>query len=74
MRRPISGWYMNRILPLIGGLISGNTDAYRYLPDSIRDFLSPDELSNLFLDAGLIDVKAYSLSFGVTYLHEGTLK
>ena len=36
--------YFKHILPLVGGLISGNTRAYRYLRDSVLDFLSPGKL------------------------------
>ncbi|MGC8605793.1 MAG: bifunctional demethylmenaquinone methyltransferase/2-methoxy-6-polyprenyl-1,4-benzoquinol methylase UbiE [Desulfomonilaceae bacterium] len=64
-------WYLNHMVPVIGGLISGNKEAYRYLPDSIQDFLTPDELSSLFESAGFKSIKTYPLTFGLTYLHEG---
>lgn len=66
-------WYLNRMIPLLGGVISGNPKAYRYLPDSIQDFLSPAELSKLFAVAGLHSVKTFPLTFGLTYLHEGVI-
>ncbi len=49
----------------------GNSKAYRYLPDSIQDFLHPDDLAALFEKAGLQSVRAFPLTFGLTYLHEG---
>lgn len=64
-------WYLNHVIPLIGGIISGNSKAYRYLPDSIQDFLHPDDLAALFEKAGLQSVRAFPLTFGLTYLHEG---
>lgn len=64
-------WYLNHVIPLIGGIISGNSKAYRYLPDSIQDFLHPDDLAVLFEKAGLQSVRAFPLTFGLTYLHEG---
>jgi demethylmenaquinone methyltransferase / 2-methoxy-6-polyprenyl-1,4-benzoquinol methylase len=64
-------WYLNNVIPVIGGLISGNSKAYRYLPDSIQDFLHPDDLAALFEKAGLQSVRAFPLTFGLTYLHEG---
>ncbi len=67
-------WYLNRMIPLLGGLISGNRKAYRYLPDSIQDFLSPDELTGLFEQAGLHSVKTFPLTFGLTYVHEGVVR
>ena len=66
-------WYFKNIIPLLGGLISGNRQAYQYLPDSIHDFLHPDEMTRLFREAGLQMIKAYPLSFGVTCLHEGVV-
>ncbi len=64
-------WYLNTVIPFLGGLISGNREAYRYLPDSIADFLKPGELTGLFEGAGLLDIHAFPLTFGITYLHEG---
>ena len=64
-------WYLNTIIPLLGGLISRDRKAYRYLPDSIQDFLHPDDLLDLFRGAGLNAVSATPLTFGLTYVHEG---
>lgn len=66
-------WYLNNVIPLIGGIISGNRKAYRYLPDSIQDFLHPDQLTSFFQEADLRDIKSFPLTFGLTYLHEGTV-
>ncbi len=71
--RPFFNWYLNRMIPFVGGLISRNPGAYRYLPDSIRDFLHPDELSDLFRQAGLTDVQVHPLTFGIAYVHEGVV-
>ncbi len=64
-------WYLNNIIPLLGRVISRDKSAYKYLPDSIQEFLSPGELSGLMSEVGLLEVKAMSLTFGITYLHEG---
>jgi demethylmenaquinone methyltransferase/2-methoxy-6-polyprenyl-1,4-benzoquinol methylase len=66
-------WYLNNIIPIVGKFISGDAGAYRYLPDSIQNFLHPDELTDLFGQVGLVSVKAYPLTLGLTYLHEGTV-
>ena len=66
-------WYLNRMIPLLGGVISGNPKAYRYLPDSIQDFLSPAQLTSLFREAGLHSVETFPLTFGLTYVHEGQI-
>ncbi|MBI5250928.1 MAG: bifunctional demethylmenaquinone methyltransferase/2-methoxy-6-polyprenyl-1,4-benzoquinol methylase UbiE [Desulfomonile tiedjei] len=64
-------WYLNNVIPVLGGIISGNRSAYRYLPDSIQDFLHPDDLAALFQKAGLHSISEFPLTFGLTYLHEG---
>ena len=65
-------WYFRNIIPRIGALVAGNKSAYQYLPDSIHDFLHPDEMKDLFKEAGLREVRAYPLTFGISYLHTGT--
>ena len=65
-------WYLNHIIPVLGGLISKG-GAYRYLSDSIQDFLSPDEMNALFSEAGLTNIQAHQLTGGICYIHEGTV-
>jgi demethylmenaquinone methyltransferase / 2-methoxy-6-polyprenyl-1,4-benzoquinol methylase len=66
-------WYLNTIIPILGSVLSGNKAAYTYLPDSIQDFLHPDELTDLFNRAAIKFEHAYPLMFGLTYLHEATI-
>jgi demethylmenaquinone methyltransferase/2-methoxy-6-polyprenyl-1,4-benzoquinol methylase len=62
-------WYCRKILPKIGGLLSGNPNAYKYLPASVARFFRPDELAALMTSAGFTDV-AYELwTFGSVALH-----
>lgn len=70
MRR-FFAWYLNRVIPFLGGMLSGNSQAYRYLPDSIQEFLHPEDLEKLFCQAGLLSVRAFPLTLGLTYVHEG---
>jgi ubiquinone/menaquinone biosynthesis methyltransferase len=49
------------VLPLIGRLVSGDRDAYRYLPDSIGRFRSPAELAALLNDVGFATVETTAL-------------
>jgi len=72
--RKFFNWYLNYAIPTVGGLISGNSKAYKYLPESIQNFLRPKELVELYREAGMVDLKAFPLSLGITYLHEGTVK
>ena len=40
----LRGFYMNKVLPFMGGVLSKNFKAYRYLPNSIDDFITTQEL------------------------------
>lgn len=64
--------YLNHILPRLAKRFSSNPGAYHYLADSIMNFPSPDEFTAMMEDSGIENVDAYSLTFGVTYLHVGT--
>jgi len=64
-------FYITRILPAIGELISGRKGAYKYLPASMEDFPSPDELSGIMSKAGLREVSYRRLTLGITTVHTG---
>jgi len=64
----IVDFYMKKILPAIGGLVSQNYAAYRYLPDSIEQFLTTEMLEDELKQAGF-DVKyVKSFSMGISTL------
>ena len=63
--------YFHRLVPLIGGWISGQTEAYRYLPESVDRFLSPDALKALMEEAGLREVRYRLLAPGTAAVHIG---
>jgi len=64
-------FYFKKALPLIGGLISGKFSAYHYLPTSVMDFYSQDELRAIMLKAGLKKVSYFNLTFGSVSVHIG---
>jgi demethylmenaquinone methyltransferase / 2-methoxy-6-polyprenyl-1,4-benzoquinol methylase len=66
-------FYFKRILPVIGGLISGNRAAYAYLPSSVSSFPTPPELAKLLFDAGFLGVRHQAWNFGSVVLHTGRL-
>lgn len=70
--RKLYNIYLNHILPGLARLFSSNPAAYYYLADSIMNFPTPQEFSGLMEGVGIQNVAAYSLTFGVTYLHVGT--
>jgi demethylmenaquinone methyltransferase / 2-methoxy-6-polyprenyl-1,4-benzoquinol methylase len=63
--------YFGRVVPLVGGLVSGDRAAYGYLPESVRAFPPPAELAGIMREAGLIDVRWRRLGFGTVALHVG---
>ncbi|ADU66059.1 ubiquinone/menaquinone biosynthesis methyltransferase [Desulfurispirillum indicum S5] len=71
--RTLYHYYFFRLLPFIGGLISGQRDAYTYLPESVSRFPSRDEFCQLMSLSGLRDVYCRNLTFGVACIHIGTV-
>ena len=69
--RPFFLFFFNKIVPFVGGLISGQRDAYTYLPQSVNEFLTPDELKAIMERAGLRDVKYKRLMMSTVAIHTG---
>ncbi|MEW5722495.1 MAG: class I SAM-dependent methyltransferase [Thermodesulfobacteriota bacterium] len=63
--------YLYRCIPRLGGLVSGQTLAYRYLADSIMDFPSPEEFRGKMVRAGFVNTGWLKLTLGVAALHWG---
>jgi demethylmenaquinone methyltransferase/2-methoxy-6-polyprenyl-1,4-benzoquinol methylase len=66
-------FYARRILPWIGGLISGSRDAYTYLPESVRKFPAAPELAAMMHSAGFAQVSFEYLTGGIVALHIGRI-
>ncbi len=64
----IRDWYMNNVLPRVGGLISKNYEAYRYLPDSIEGFLTVGKMTQELEAAGFEMLYAKSFSMDISTL------
>lgn len=63
--------YFTKLLPLLGGLISGSRGAYEYLPDSVSRFPDQKELSSLMKNAGFEEITYKNLTGGIAALHLG---
>ena len=61
--------YFNRILPIVGRLVSGHPWAYSYLPRSVRDFPGPDALAGVLRGAGFETVDWRLVSGGIAAIH-----
>ena len=66
--------YFTRILPIVGGLVSGKKSAYTYLPDSVYGFFKRAEIIEKLGAAGLSDVRFYPFTFGVCGVYTGVKK
>ncbi len=69
--RPFIRIHLNYVIPTLGRLISGNGDAYRYLPDSTQQFKDPDTLVDIMGETGLIQVAYKMFMFGTIAIHSG---
>jgi demethylmenaquinone methyltransferase/2-methoxy-6-polyprenyl-1,4-benzoquinol methylase len=63
--------YSGRLLPFIGGLISGDRTAYTYLPESVRKFPGPEELARQMSESGFSRVRFERMTGGIVALHIG---
>lgn len=70
--RNFFAWYFGKVVPKIGSLISGDPDAYSYLPHSVAIFVTPEELRVRMEDAGLNNVAFETLMLGTIAIHWGT--
>ena len=71
LRRPYV-FYLNKVLPRIAGMITGERDAYEYLAGSIDRFPSGESMLTLFESAGLLDPEWIPLSGGIASIYIGT--
>lgn len=62
-------FYFTKVLPTLGGLVSGRRSAYSYLPESVLAFFTPVALERLLTDAGFTKVRYRLQTFGVSALH-----
>ena len=63
--------WLFRVLPLLGGIVAGAADSYRYLAESIRTFPDQDTLAAMLREAGFTRVSVRNLSGGIAAIHDG---
>jgi len=66
-------FYSRRVLPSLGGALSGSKDAYTYLPESVRKFPSADELAAQMRRTGFVTVSYERITGGIVCLHLGSV-
>ena len=72
---PVVRWcynlYFLKILPAVGGYISGNRSAYEYLPASVLRFPRPERFIVMMKDIGFATVEHTSMTFGICRMYVG---
>jgi len=66
------GFYSRKLLPIIGGALSGSRDAYAYLPQSIEKFPAAEDLAVLMRATGFRTAEFTRMTGGTVALHLGT--
>lgn len=67
--RTLYDFYSFRIMPFLGGLITGSKEAYIAFPESIRAFPLPEELGMVLENIGFKEVKIKKLTNGIAVIH-----
>lgn len=62
--KSIYRFYFKKILPVIGGIISGSKSSYTYLPDSVEEFDAKIDLEKLLINSGFKEINKYNFTFG----------
>jgi demethylmenaquinone methyltransferase/2-methoxy-6-polyprenyl-1,4-benzoquinol methylase len=63
--------YFYRLVPLLGGWITGQRSAYTYLPHSLSAFLNPDQIASVMKETGWREVSYRRLMLGTVAVHTG---
>ncbi|OPZ23931.1 MAG: Ubiquinone/menaquinone biosynthesis C-methyltransferase UbiE [bacterium ADurb.BinA186] len=63
--------YFRHVLPFVGGIISRDKNAYRYLNETVESFPYSKAFCKILQNAGFVDVKEIPLCFGVATLYQG---
>jgi len=64
----IRDFYMKKMLPFVGGLISKNREAYKYLPDSIDNFITSKQMITELENSGFKILENRNFSLGISSL------
>jgi demethylmenaquinone methyltransferase / 2-methoxy-6-polyprenyl-1,4-benzoquinol methylase len=69
--RPLYFFYLRHILPVIGGILSGDRKAYKYLNRTIETFPSGGDFLAIMREAGFENTVATPLTFGIASIYQG---
>lgn len=67
---PLYNFYFRKMLPFLARMISGEKEAYAYLPDSVQNFPCGERMKNILLDLGFSKVEYKKLSLGIVTIYK----
>ena len=67
---PLYNFYFRKVLPFLAKMISGEKEAYAYLPDSVQNFPCGERMKNILLDLGFSKVEYKKLSLGIVTIYK----
>ncbi len=70
--KQLYNFYFRKVLPYVGGKVSGNKAAYEYLPESVFKFPEGEEFMDILKGCGFADVRQHRLTFGIATIYEAT--
>jgi demethylmenaquinone methyltransferase / 2-methoxy-6-polyprenyl-1,4-benzoquinol methylase len=68
---PFIGLHMHVVIPLLGRLLTGSSDAYRYLPETTEEFVTAENLAARMAAAGFKRIGYQRFMFGTIAIHWG---
>ncbi|ETN68790.1 ubiquinone/menaquinone biosynthesis methyltransferase [Necator americanus] len=70
--RPLYDAYSFNVIPVMGQVLAGDYDSYKYLVESIRKFPNQEDFAAMIRSVGFDMVRYENLSFGICAIHKGT--
>ena len=68
---PLMEFHLHVVIPTLGSLLTGQSEAYQYLPTSTERFMAAESLAGALIDAGFREVGFHKLMFGAVAIHWG---
>jgi len=69
--KPVYTFYLNKVLPRVAGMVSGDKEAYEYLASSIAEFYEPEELLAMIKNAGFSRQYCRPMTMGIVTIYIG---
>jgi len=68
--KQIYQFYFTNILPLIGRMVSKDSNAYTYLPESVNEFPDGEKFLTILAEVGFVESKYFLQTFGIASIYE----